>query len=67
MWCLDGFRYVRITGQDGYVMAIFGKRGSEICDPFPDSAAAKRAVDICERNVSPVRPDAINELLAMVG
>jgi hypothetical protein len=36
-------------------------------NPFPDSAAANRAVDICERYVSPVRPDAINELLALVG
>ena len=36
-------------------------------NPFPDSAAANRAVDICERYVSPVRAGAINELLAMVG
>jgi hypothetical protein len=34
-------------------------------DPFSDSAAAGRAVDVCERYVSPVRPAAISELLAM--
>jgi hypothetical protein len=36
-------------------------------DPFADSAAARRAADVCERYVSPVRPAAINELLAMAG
>jgi hypothetical protein len=34
-------------------------------DPFTDSAAAVRAIDVCERYVSPVRPAAISELLAM--
>jgi hypothetical protein len=34
-------------------------------DPFADSTAARRAADVCERYVSPVRPAAINELLAM--
>jgi hypothetical protein len=34
-------------------------------DPFTDSAAASRAMDLCERYVSPVRPAAIGELLAM--
>jgi len=36
-------------------------------DPFADSAAARRAADVCERYVSPVRSAAINELLAMAG
>jgi hypothetical protein len=35
-------------------------------DPFADSVAASRAMDVCERYVSPVRPAAINELLALV-
>jgi hypothetical protein len=35
-------------------------------DAFTDSAAASRSVEVCERYVSPVRPAAINELLAMV-
>ena len=35
-------------------------------DPVTDSAAASRAASICERYVSPVRPAALNELLAMV-
>jgi hypothetical protein len=35
-------------------------------DPFIDSAAARRAMDACERYVSPVRPGAIDELLAVV-
>lgn len=35
-------------------------------DPFIDSAAARRAAEICERYVSPVRPAAIDELLAMM-
>jgi hypothetical protein len=34
-------------------------------DPFTDSAAAGRAADVCERYVSPLRPAAIGELLAM--
>jgi hypothetical protein len=37
-----------------------------LADPFTDSAAASRAASICERYVSPVRPAALNELLAMV-
>jgi hypothetical protein len=37
-----------------------------LADPFADSAAASRAADFCERYVSPVRPAALNELLAMV-
>jgi hypothetical protein len=35
-------------------------------DESTDSAAAVRAASICERYVSPVRPAALNELLAMV-
>jgi hypothetical protein len=35
-------------------------------DTFMDSAAAGRAASISERYVSPVRPSALNELLAMV-
>jgi hypothetical protein len=35
-------------------------------DPFTDSAAASRAASICERYVSPVKPAALDELLAMV-
>jgi hypothetical protein len=37
-----------------------------LADPLTDSAAASRAASICERYVSPVRPAALNELLAMV-
>jgi hypothetical protein len=37
-----------------------------LADQFTDSAAASRAASICERYVSPVRPAALNELLAMV-
>jgi hypothetical protein len=37
-----------------------------LADQFTDSAAASRAVNVCERYVSPVRPAALNELLAMV-
>jgi hypothetical protein len=37
-----------------------------LADQFTDSAAASRAAGICERFVSPVRPAALNELLAMV-
>jgi hypothetical protein len=37
-----------------------------LADQSMDSAAAMRAVSICERYVSPVRPAALNELLAMV-
>jgi hypothetical protein len=37
-----------------------------LADEFTDSAAAGRAASICERYVSPVRPAALNELLAMV-
>jgi len=37
-----------------------------LADQFTDSAAASRAASICERFVSPVRPAALNELLAMV-
>jgi hypothetical protein len=37
-----------------------------LADPFTDSAAAGRAASFCERYVSPVRPAALNELLAMV-
>lgn len=37
-----------------------------LTDAFTDSAAATRAASICERYVSPVRPAALNELLAMV-
>jgi hypothetical protein len=37
-----------------------------IADQFTDSAAASRAARICERYISPVRPAALNELLAMV-
>jgi hypothetical protein len=36
-----------------------------LADQFTDSAAASRAAGICERFVSPVRPAALNELLAM--
>ena len=39
----------------------------DIADPLSDSTAAHRAIDVCERYISPVRPNAINELLAMVG
>jgi hypothetical protein len=35
-------------------------------DPITDSAAASHAMSVCERYVSPVRPAAIDELLAMV-
>ncbi|HEY0748966.1 MAG TPA: hypothetical protein VGD63_19840 [Steroidobacteraceae bacterium] len=35
-------------------------------DACTDSGAAARSVDVCERYVSPIRPAAINELLAMV-
>jgi hypothetical protein len=37
-----------------------------LADQSTDSAAATHAAGICERYVSPVRPAAINELLAMV-
>jgi len=37
-----------------------------LADRFTDSAAAGRAASICDRYVSPVRPAALNELLAMV-
>jgi hypothetical protein len=37
-----------------------------LADQFTDSAAASRAASICERYISPVRPAALNELLAMV-
>ncbi len=37
-----------------------------VADQSTDFAAADRAASICERYVSPVRPAAINELLAMV-
>ena len=37
-----------------------------LADQFSDSAAASRAASICERYVSPTRPAALNELLAMV-
>jgi hypothetical protein len=37
-----------------------------LADPIADSAAASRAAGFCERYVSPVRPAALNELLAMV-
>jgi hypothetical protein len=37
-----------------------------LADQSMDSAAATRAVSICERYVAPVRPAALNELLAMV-
>jgi hypothetical protein len=37
-----------------------------LADQSTDSAAASRAASICERYVSPVRPAALNELLAMV-
>jgi hypothetical protein len=37
-----------------------------LADQSTDSAAAVRAASICERYVSPVRPAALNELLAMV-
>jgi hypothetical protein len=37
-----------------------------LAEPSADSAAARQAVSLCERYVSPVRPAAINELLAMV-
>jgi hypothetical protein len=37
-----------------------------LADQSTDSAAASHATDICERYVSPVRPAAINDLLAMV-
>jgi hypothetical protein len=37
-----------------------------LADQSTDSAAANRAASICERYVSPVRPAALNELLAMV-
>jgi hypothetical protein len=36
-----------------------------LADQFTDSAAAGRAASICERYISPVRPAALNELLAM--
>lgn len=35
-------------------------------DPSTDSAAASRAINVCERYTSPVRPAAIDELLSMV-
>jgi hypothetical protein len=37
-----------------------------LTDPFANSAAASQATSVCERYVAPVRPAAINELLAMV-
>jgi hypothetical protein len=37
-----------------------------LADQSTDSAAARRAASICDRYVSPVRPAALNELLAMV-
>lgn len=37
-----------------------------LADRSTDSAAANRAASICDRYVSPVRPAALNELLAMV-
>jgi hypothetical protein len=37
-----------------------------LADSSTDSAAASRAANICERYVSPVRPAALNELLALV-
>jgi hypothetical protein len=37
-----------------------------LADQSTDSAAAVRAASICERYVSPLRPAALNELLAMV-
>jgi hypothetical protein len=37
-----------------------------LADQFTDSAAARRAASICERYISPVRPAALNELVAMV-
>jgi hypothetical protein len=37
-----------------------------LADQFTDSAAAHRAASICERYISPVRPAALDELLAMV-
>jgi hypothetical protein len=36
-----------------------------LADQFTDFAAAGRAASICERYISPVRPAALNELLAM--
>jgi hypothetical protein len=36
-----------------------------LTDPFTDSAAASRAIDVCDRYVAPVRPAAIDELLAL--
>jgi hypothetical protein len=35
-------------------------------DPFTESTAANRAMDVCDRYVAPIRPAAINELVAMV-
>jgi hypothetical protein len=37
-----------------------------LADQYTDPAAASRAASICERYVSPVRPAALDELLAMV-
>ena len=37
-----------------------------VADQSTDSAAAGRAMSFCERYVLPVRPAAINDLLAMV-
>jgi hypothetical protein len=37
-----------------------------VADHCADSAAAVRAASMCERYVSPLRPAALNELLAMV-
>jgi hypothetical protein len=37
-----------------------------LADQTTNSAAASRAVNVCERYVSPVKPGALNELLAMV-
>jgi hypothetical protein len=37
-----------------------------LSDPLTDSEAARRAMSICDRYVTPVRPAALSELLAMV-
>jgi hypothetical protein len=36
-----------------------------LAEQITDSSAAIRAAGVCERFVSPVRPAALNELLAM--
>jgi len=38
-----------------------------VADQFTDSAAAAHAANFCERYVAPLRPAAINELLAIAG